>query len=180
MKTMLIDSNLLVVLLLFGCNATEQKIITDVQPMPFDTNSIAIKTSNYKDVKGQLLYLPVYSSIPYNIDTVKYLTNMSAFVAIHNTDLQNKIKITQVLYFNTDGKLVDDFLKGKVKILEPLAAVDFYVPFEDKSGTGANFLIEWQADSAVNEPLIESITMNLTNNQSGVILSQGKIIREIR
>jgi len=124
--------------------------------------------------------LPVYSNMPHDYNNQKYFSDMSAFAAIHNTDLQNKITLTQVLYFNTNGKLIHDFLKGKPQIVDPLATVDYYIPFEDKSGTGANFLIEWKSDISVNEPLIESITAKLVSNQSAAFVNQGKIIREIK
>jgi len=146
----------------------------------FNPNILSLKSDNAKNVKGQLLYLPVYSNIPYLIDTTRYTFDMSAFVAIHNTDLTHKISVTQVLYFNNDGKLVQDFLNNKPVVLAPLATKDFYIPYDDKSGTGANFLIEWKADTLVNEPLIESITINLKTSNSAAILSNGKVIREIK
>ncbi len=137
----------------------------------FDTAGVA-----HKLVRGQIVYLPVYSNIPYHIDSSKF--DMNAFVAIHNLDLQQKIKLKKVMYFDTDGKLVFDFLKGKDLVINPIATKDFYVPYEDKSGTGANFLIEWEADTLVCEPLIESVTYNLRNNQSAAVLSAGKVIKE--
>jgi hypothetical protein len=103
---------------------------------------------------------------------------MSAFIAIHNTDITSSITLTRVLYFNQGGKLVNDYLKkGNMKI-DALATKDFYVPYEDQSGTGANFLIEWVADTLVNEPLIESVTTCLKPNNTVAVLSQRKILRE--
>jgi len=134
--------------------------------------------SPIKKIRGQLLYLPVYSNMPYQIDTVKF--DMSAFIAIHNTDLISQICLTKVLYFNQNGKLVDDFLKKGNITIEPLATKDFYIPYEDQSGTGANFLVEWVADTLVNEPLIESVTLCLKPNNTMAVLSLGKIIREKR
>jgi hypothetical protein len=132
--------------------------------------------SPVKKVSGQVLYLPVYSNMPYQIDTLKF--DMSAFLAIHNTDLSSKIRLTQVLYFNQNGKLVYNFLeKGSISI-DPLATKDFYIPYDDQSGTGANFLVEWVADSLVNEPLFESVTLCLKPNNTVAVLSQGKILSE--
>jgi hypothetical protein len=148
------------------------------QPMDFDPSLLRSDMSPIKKIRGQLLYLPVYSNMPYQIDTVKI--DMSAFIAIHNTDLISRICLTKVLYFNQNGKLVDDFLnKGNITI-EPLATKDFYIPYEDQSGTGANFLVEWVADTLVNEPLFEAITICLKPNNSVAVLSQGKILSEKR
>lgn len=172
---------LIIFILTVACsNPQKKQEVLKQEVKTFDTNTLTIKTAGYKMVRGQLLYLPAYSNIPSHIDTAEYHFDMSAFVAIHNTDLGNKITLQQVLFFNTEGKLVYDFLKGKPQVLEPLATTDFYIPHTDKSGTGANFLIEWTSEAPVNEPLIESITINLRSNNSAAIMSQGRIIREVR
>jgi hypothetical protein len=99
---------------------------------------------------------------------------------VHNTDLYNQIKITKALYFDTKGKPVYDFLADGEVALNPLETRDFYIPYEDRSGTGANFLIEWTSSTRVSEPLVESITLSLKPNQSVAFLSRGKVIRERR
>jgi len=130
-------------------------------------------------LRGQLMYMPVYSNVPYHIVGVEQF-DMSAFVAVHNTDLTHPITITNALYFNKMGEPVFDFLtEGKI-ILDPLATHDFYVPYEDKSGNGANFIIEWISDTMVSEPLVESVTISLKPNQSVAVLSKGRIIRELK
>jgi len=148
-------------------------------PANFDPASLTVIEPADSFLTGQLLYMPVYSNIPYHIVGVSEF-DMSAFVAVHNTDLFNPIKITKALYFDTHGKPVYDFLTEGVVELEPLATRDFYVPYEDKSGTGANFLIEWISDTRVSEPLVESITISLKPNQSVAFLSNGKVISERR
>jgi hypothetical protein len=147
-------------------------------PVDFNPYSLKSDTRPVNEVTGQMVYLPVYSNVPYQIDTL--LFSMSAFVAVHNTDLFNPIQLLKVLYFNQDGKLVDNFLGEKTIKIDPLATKDFYIPYEDKSGTGANFLIEWSSDTLVTEPLIESVTICLKPHFTVAVLSQGKIMREKR
>ena len=146
-------------------------------PANFDPASLIVSEPADSFLTGQLLYMPVYSNIPYHIVGVSEF-DMSAFVAVHNTDLVNPIKITKAIYFDTHGKPVFDFLTKGIVILDPLSTRDFYVPYEDKSGTGANLLIEWVSDTGVSEPLIESITISLKPNQSVAFLSKGKVINE--
>lgn len=171
---------ILIAVLLSGCADKKSEDIQHMAaPVNFDPASLSVTEPADSFLTGQLLYMPVYSNIPYHIVGVSEF-DMSAFVAVHNTDLFNPIKITKALYFDTHGKPVFDFLtKGDV-ILEPLATRDFYVPYEDKSGTGANFLIEWVSDKPVSEPLVESITISLKPNQSVAFLSKGKVISERR
>ena len=168
-------SLLLLILTLISCKHEVQMINKNV-PADFDLTSISPDFEPVKELKGQILYLPVYSNVPYQFDTL--LFDMSAFVAIHNTDLYNPIQLKKVLYFNQDGKQVDDFLGGNMVEIAPLATKDYYIPYEDKSGTGANFLIEWVSDSLVCEPLIESVTISLKPNNTTAILSRGKVVME--
>jgi hypothetical protein len=145
----------------------------------FDPGMLTVTETADSGLTGQVLYMPVYSNIPYHIVGMNEF-DMSAMVAVHNTDLYNQIKITKALYFDTKGKPVYDFLADGEVALNPLETRDFYIPYEDRSGTGANFLIEWTSSTRVSEPLVESITLSLKPNQSVAFLSRGKVIRERR
>ena len=164
------------VLLSCGKNDAGKTFITE--PVEFKPDTLITASHEVPQIRGQLLYMPVYSNIPYNADESGF--DMKAYVAIHNTDLTNKIRITRVLYFNHEGKPVYDFLKGSAVDLGPLATRDFHIPYEDKSGIGANFLIEWTSDSPVTRPLVECVTISLKPNQSLALLSRGEVIREIK
>lgn len=172
--------------LLLGCAlfpACDEPLSTNqaVQPpkaVDFRPDSLATAKADVQKVRGQLLYMPVYSNIPYSKGSSNF--DMKGYVAIHNTDLAAKIRITSVVYFDHDGKPVFDFLGGKPVELSPLATKDFHIPYEDKSGLGSNFLIEWVSDRPVTEPLVECVTVSLIPNQSLGLLSRGKVIREIR
>lgn len=161
-----------------SCKNEASKRANSKVPVDFNQDVLNDGLKPIGGMNGQLLYMPVYSNIPYMIDTGMF--DMSAFVAIHNTDLNSSIILTQVLYFNQDGKMVDDFLNENRMEILPLATRNFYIPYEDRSGTGANFLIEWISDTLVNEPLIESVTLCLKPNNTVAISSKGKILRQNR
>jgi hypothetical protein len=162
----------------FACSTKEMKQKLPHNQANFSPNNFLIKENNSaKKVKGQILYLPVYSNIPYRENNRLY--DLSAFAAIHNTDFNYPLRISKVLFFGNDGKLVSNFL-SKDTILQPLEAINFFVPDKDKSGTGANFIIEWISDSLINEPLIESVMIGLKSGQGISFLSTGKILRELK
>ena len=148
------------------------------EPVDFRPETLATDSAKVPMLRGQLLYMPVYSNLPYSRGGAKF--DMKGYVAIHNTDLGERIRVTKVVYFDHDGKPVFDFLKGKPVELPPLATKDFQIPYEDKSGLGSNFLVEWVSDRPVTEPLVECVTVSLIPNQSLGLLSRGKVIREIR
>ncbi len=166
-------------ILLLSCNHKEKQVaFSRGNLQDFNPTSYELKGYDTKLVRGQVLYLPIYSNIPHFMDSVKI--DMSAFVAFHNTDFTHSIKLQKVQYFDTKGKLVHDFLQNSFRELGPLETADFYVPYQDQSGTGANFLIEWRSDSLVNEPLVESVTINTKIHNCVAVLSQGKVIKEIK
>lgn len=109
---------------------------------------------------GQVLYLPIYSHI-YHGDQDKQgrpsQTLLSAHVSIRNTDTQIPLKILYARYYDTDGKLVREFLPSPLTI-QPLGTHELFVPRGDVSGgSGANFLIAWTAGTAANPPLVEAL-----------------------
>ncbi len=126
----------------------------------FDPGIFTVKSNgSFQKAKGQVLYLPIYSNIPYSEKAGAY--DLSGFLTIHNTDLVQPIRITQVLYFHNEGHLVKDFLVNDTFQLKPLQSKSFFIPEKDKSGTGANFLLEWKSDSLVNIPLAETVMVSL-------------------
>ena len=164
------------VLILSSC--TEKEHRKERTLTKFDTSTFIVKESNNaRKVRGQILYLPIYSNVPYSEHVRKY--DLSAFVAIHNTDIKNTMKITKVLFFDNDGNLVSNYLKD-VTTLQPLGATNFFVPENDESGIGTNFIIEWVSDSLINEPLIESVMIGLSSMQGVSFSSTGRIIRELK
>jgi len=177
MKKILVIFFLLVIVI--SCNSKKQNNNTGQQNLKeFDPDVYELKNNSVNLVKGQVLYMPIYSNIPHFMDSIEI--DMSAFVAFHNTDFEHSIRLLKVQYFDTKGRLVRDFLPNKTKTLNPLETADFYVPYQDKSGTGANFLIEWVSDSLVTEPLVESITINTKVQNTVAVLSRGKVVKEIR
>ena len=173
--------HIFLILLLFislssiSCQNQESRTENSSPSVSFNSETFKIPDTGGRKLRGQVLYMPVYSNIPYQSSQF----DLSAFLAIHNTDLKKQIKITKIDYFNTDGKFIKSFLSADQKI-NPLATMIILIPQSDQSGTGANFLVEWTADELVNEPLIESIMKDLSGNKGLAFLSTGRVIREMK
>ena len=109
---------------------------------------------------GQVLYLPIYSHI-YHGDQDRHgrpsQTLVSTHVSIRNTDPQVPLRILYARYYDTEGKLVREFLRAPLTV-PPLGTHELFVPRGDVSGgSGANFLIAWAAGEAANQPLVEAL-----------------------
>ena len=124
---------------------------------------------------GQTIYVPIYSHIYY--ENQKEVLYLSATLSIRNTDLSNPIIITSVRYYNTEGKLIKQYLERSVE-LGSLASTDFVVERTDTSGgLGANFIVEWVAEKEVSEPVVEAVMISAVSNQGISFVSTGRVIK---
>lgn len=115
--------------------------------------------------KGQLVYVPAYSHIYSGNREQPFLLTVT--LSIRNIDPKSQIKIISIDYYETQGKLLKKYIDKPI-VLNPLATSRYVVPQKDKSGgSGANFLVEWQSDTYVNPPIIESIMIS-TQMQRGI------------
>lgn len=129
-------------------------------------------------VRGQLLYVPVYSEVPYGD---KRLTlNLTATLSVRNPDLKNPITLKRVDYYSAAGARVRAYLKEPVA-LGPLAAIEYIVRESDRTGgISATFLIEWESAAPVARPFVEAIMVNSTYNQGVAFNSQARTLEEKR
>lgn len=132
---------------------------------------------------GQVLYLPIYSHI-YHGDLDKQgkptQTLLSAHVSIRNTNIQEPLKILYARYFDTDGKLVKEFIPNPLTI-PPLGTHELFVQRSDVSGgSGANFLIAWSAHSSVNPPLVEALHSDIQPARTIIFITAARPIYPLK
>ena len=124
--------------------------------------------------KGQTVYVPAYSHIySGNREQVFLLT---VTLSIRNVDMRNAITVTKVDYYETQGKLLRAYVNEPVT-LKPLESTRYIVPQKDEAGgSGANFIVVWQAEKEVNPPIIETIMIGAQNQQGISFTSRGQAI----
>jgi len=126
--------------------------------------------------KGQLVYVPVYSHV-YHGDYAKKML-LTGILSIRNTDPAHGITITKADYYDSEGNLLKGYLSQPLT-LKPMASTRFIVKESDTcGGSGANFLVKWQAETEVNEPLIEGVMIGTAGQQGISFTSRGKPIKE--
>ncbi|HBE69421.1 MAG TPA: hypothetical protein DDW52_14850 [Planctomycetaceae bacterium] len=111
---------------------------------------------------SRTIYVPVYSHVyfqggaPYLLETT---------LSIRNTDRNEPIYLRSVDYFDTSGKLIKSQLDRPIR-LTSLQTIEFLVERQDTSGgSGANFLVEWQAKSQTAKPLVEAVMVGTAGTQ---------------
>jgi Protein of unknown function (DUF3124) len=127
--------------------------------------------------KGQTVYVPVYSHI-YSGDREQPFY-LAATLSIRNTDSKHAIQLMAVDYYDSEGKFLKHYL-DKALSLNAMATKRYVVPESDKSGgSGAKFIIRWQSDQPVAEPLIESVMISTKTQQGISFTSRGRVLEAI-
>lgn len=167
----------LVVVLIFLSSCSLPKTTQQSPNNPNQLSQSQLKEVTLDDVKiamGQSIYVPVYSHIYY--ETQKEAIDLSATLSIRNTDSIHSIIITSVRYYDTQGKLIRQYLDRPAE-LNPLASTDFVVERKDSSGgSGANFIVEWISEKEVSQPIVEAVMINAISAQGISFISNGRVI----
>lgn len=127
--------------------------------------------------KGQTVYVPVYSHI-YSGDREQPFY-LAATLSIRNTDLNQAITLTAVDYYDSEGKFLKHYLETPFT-LNAMASKRYVVHESDKSGgSGAKFIVRWQSNQPVAEPLIESVMISTKTQQGISFTSRGRVLKAI-
>jgi len=128
--------------------------------------------------QGETVYVSIYSHILVGAGKRQVPYELSINVSIRNTDLNNAITILKADYYDSNGNLLKHFLEKPI-VLKPMASTYLYIAQIDKSGDwGSNYIIKWQAEAEVNQPIIESVTTGTRGTQAISFVFPGKVIQE--
>ena len=124
--------------------------------------------------KGQTIYVPAYSHIYIGDREQPFLLTVT--LSLRNADTKYKIVFTAVNYYDSEGRLIKKYLNQPLT-LKPLESKRYVVPQQDKTGgSGANFIVEWQAEQPVNAALVESVMIGAASQQGISFTSRGRAI----
>ena len=154
----------------------EQKEISSTQKTtPIEQrDKYRFEERNIHVSRGQLVYLPVYSNVKLMNQERDLLLTVN--VTVRNTDLEHAIEVSRVDYYDENGNLIKKYLDQAYKI-PAMGSKTFVVDETDKSGgIGANFLIEWDADTLISEPMIEAVMLGIAGSQGFAFSENGKVL----
>lgn len=148
-----------------------------LQPNNTDDSSFfyLLKENNLSLTQEKTVYVPVYSDI---FVSGGGKLNLAITLSIRNTDFKYPLIVNNVNYYNTAGKLIENYLKVPY-LLEPMASTHFFVSQADaRGGTGANFIVKWSANKLANKPVIEAVMAGSTGTQGMSFMSTGREIED--
>lgn len=124
--------------------------------------------------QGQTVYVPAYSHIYIGNREQPFLLTIT--LSIRNVDAKHPVTITAADYYDTKGKCIRKYLEHPVS-LGPWESIRYIVPQKDKSGgSGANFVVEWHSEKAVNPVLVEAVMIGAESQQGISFTSRGQAI----
>ena len=133
-----------------------------------------LKENNLALTLGKTVYVPVYSEI-YVAGGGKL--NLAITLSIRNTDFNYPLIVNKVNYYNTAGKLIENYLEVPY-LLEPMASTHFFVSQVDaRGGVGANFIVNWSSNKQANKPVIEAVMAGSSGTQGMSFMSSGRELK---
>ena len=102
--------------------------------------------------------------------------DLAATLSIRNTDPKQSIIIVSVEFYDTEGKLIENYLDTSLS-LGVLASTRYVIKEGEKKsgGSGANFMVTWKSETAVNPPIIEAIMIGAKSGQGISFVSRGQV-----
>jgi len=123
------------------------------------------------------VYVPIYSSIYWGDEA--QLTDLTAVMSIRNVDETRSLVVTSVEYYDSDGRLVRQYLEEPAR-LGPLMTADFVIARADVTGgAGANFLVKWGMEEPGPDALIQAIMLGQIGSASISFLTEGRVVAEL-
>jgi hypothetical protein len=128
-------------------------------------------------VSGQTVYVPIYTHIYSGLKGRPF--DLAATLSIRNTDPRQSITIVSVTFYDTEGKLIENYIDTPLQ-LGVLASTRYVIKEGEKKsgGSGANFMVIWKSDASVNPPIIEAIMIGAKSGQGISFVSRGQVVNQ--
>ena len=122
------------------------------------------------------VYVPIYSDI--YIDTQNPKSLLAATLSIRNTSHKDSLFISNIDYYNTDGKLVRSYINNLIS-LPPMATVNYVIEKDDDTGGhGANFIIALSSKNQnIARPVIQAIMIGQNGNKGFSFVTDGYSVK---
>ncbi len=156
-----------------------QSNLTSILALIISTAFLLPTIGSAEEIKlstGQTVYVPIYSHIYSGVKARPF--DLAATLSIRNTNLKSSIELISVKYFDSEGKLVKDYLEKPI-VVDAIATTRYIITEDDKAGgSGANFIVIWKSERAVNPPIIEGVMIGTHSGQGISFVSRGRVIAE--
>jgi hypothetical protein len=139
--------------------------------------SVGQAAEKIRRFSGQTVYVPIYTHIYSGLKGRPF--DLAATLSIRNTDLKQSITVVSVDFYDTEGKLIENYIDAPLQ-LGILASTRYVIKEGEKKsgGSGANFMVTWKSETAVTPPIIEAIMIGAKSGQGISFVSRGQVVEE--
>ena len=142
------------------------------RPQPLPGQALSVPATS----EGRAVYVPAYSHI-YSSGGQPFLLEVT--LSVRNTDPELPIRIDRVRYYDTQGHQIRKLGEAPLT-LAPLQTASYLVEKQDiEGGSGANFIVEWSAEDAVNPPIVETVMVGVDKTHNLSFTSRGQPIDRV-
>ncbi len=146
-------------------------------PVPAVTPALHAADCSVERWLAQTIYVPLYSHIYADERFKDKPFHLTATLSIRNTDPDRPLTLEAADLHDSTGRLLHAYVTTP-QVIAPLASVRFVVREKGRpGGSGAKFLVRWQADRPVVAPIVESIMIGTQMQQGISFISRGKVIK---
>lgn len=169
-------------LLIAGCDApVKEDNVASRKPTPpakvaptaemGSATAAGAPTTPYPRALSGRIYVPTYSHIYVDEGEAE---DLAVTLSIRNVSTERSLILNVVAFYDTSGKLIEDYLDADV-VLGPLETVEYFVRVTDRrGGSGSNFIVSWRGDSPLVKPLTEAVMVRTrTGNQAYAFATRG-------
>ncbi len=126
--------------------------------------------------KGQTVYAPAYSHVYQGALNRSF--GLTVLLSVRNVSPTLPLTVTAVQYHDDAGRLAREALATPIT-LAPLATWEYLVDEKDDAGgSGANFMVYWEAEEALPAPLVEVVMISTRSAQGISFKTNGVVIEE--
>jgi len=180
MNGQLTSALILLSLFLFSCGDSQINTVEFFNKK----NSLNIKSHEIEKtfdesaiVEGEIIYVPIYSSVYFKDSTSLY--NLTATLNVRNVDRTGDLYLQEIDYYNSKGELVKKFLTKNLKV-KPMETFDIVIAENDTTGgTGASFVVKWISKSNIQSPIAEAVMISTRQGVGLSFITNGKVIQTI-
>ena len=126
---------------------------------------------------GQRLYVPVYSSVTLGRPALE--ADVAVRLYVRNVSESETFRLVRVDLYDSEGRVVEHVLQEPM-VVTPLQTRSFLVEASDlRSGTGGNYIVEWQADVPVTPPMVETVNGYALSNRAFAFAGDARVLAEL-
>ena len=138
-----------------------------------------LAASEVRLIKGQTFYVPCYTSFMSGSQADSYAFDAKPTIFINNTDQNHAINIVRIDFYNTNGKLVEKYLQQPQKLnANSSMRINVKERLKGEEGSGAHFIIQWQAEHKVVEPLVQTWFVGAVGTRGYSYTAPARVIQE--